>query len=144
VLPRSGRTATSSSEGPVAGSGANGGVVLTEGDRALLAVTLCEFILDEYVEKLNVNLERAFAKEMDRARGKAEEVVARTGARVAEQVREAGAAVTADLERVLGARDRGGVIVAPRRVGCRPLYGVAASIGGAAILGAALARLMGR
>jgi hypothetical protein len=122
------------------------GLLLDEDDPVLLTVTLCEFILDEYVEKLNVNLERAFVKEVDRARKEAETVVTGAIAQVADHMREAGAAVAADLERALGPQmrlARGEVAAARSRR--RVLYCIAASVGATAfILGATLARFVCR
>jgi hypothetical protein len=122
------------------------GLLLDEDDPVLLTVTLSEFILDEYVEKLNANLERAFSKEVDRARKEAEAVVVRAGAEVADHMREAGMALAADLERAVGTQTtlaRGQVVATRSRR--RALYCIAASVGATAfILGATLARFVGR
>ena len=122
------------------------GLLLDEDDPVLLTVTLSEFILDEYVEKLNANLERAFAREVDRARATAEMVVARVCAQMADEVRKAGAAVATDLERSLGAGARlAGKEIAAVRIRRRALYSIIASVGVTAfIVGASLARFVGR
>jgi hypothetical protein len=118
------------------------GLPLEQDDPVLLTVTLCEFILDEYVEKLNVNLERSFAREIDRAREMAETVIARAGAAVVEQVRVAGVALAADLERG-GGPDHASAEIVAARVKRRNLYCIATSIGAAAfMLGVAFARIV--
>jgi hypothetical protein len=111
------------------------GLILDEDDPLLVTITLCEFILNEYVEKLNVNLDRAFAKEM-RARESAEALAARAGAQVAQQIRSAGDGIVAELARVLDGRTEviGKEVAEARRLRQQTLWGLAVSAVVAAVM----------